>query len=282
MSTVNRIQYETVGTGPTILVLHGTPGGHDQALAMMRPLCVRGFQLLAPSRPGYLGTPLDVGRTPAEQARAFAGLLGALGERRLVVAGLSGGGPIAIELAVRYPESVRALLLLSAVSQRHKTPGSSFTRRLALSNAAASTMRLLYRSSPALAARMMFQVLSTLRGSALTTYVRSVVADPMSRKALGDLLATMVQSELRRAGLENDVEQQALWERPVVGALRCQVLLVHGRADGRVPLAHAESFVRDCPQATLVVIEQGSHLSFLGPGSTAANERMVTFLRDLP
>jgi pimeloyl-ACP methyl ester carboxylesterase len=74
--------------GPIMLFLHGAPGGYDAA-----PDAGENFRLLAPSRPGYLSTPLETGRTPAEQARAYAALLDALEIREpVLVMAPSGGG----------------------------------------------------------------------------------------------------------------------------------------------------------------------------------------------
>jgi pimeloyl-ACP methyl ester carboxylesterase len=275
-----RIEYEALGVGPAILALHGTPGGHDQALAVLRPLVARGFRLLAPSRPEYLGTSLDVGRTPAEQADAVAGLLDDLDEGPLIVAGFSGGGPTAIELAVRHPRKTKALLLLSAVAGRLVTPGTPLIRRMALSDSTGWLLRALFERSRVLGARMLLQRLSTLKGVALTDYVHALVADPSDCDRLRDLLTTMTASSRRRVGLENDVRQQARWDRPSLEAIACPVLVVHGRADGSVPFSHAESVARHCPRATLVAVEAGSHLCYLGPGSAAANERVVSFLRE--
>src|SRR5678816_124370 len=51
------IEYGTFGEGSPILVLHGTSGGWDQGIAAARGLVGHGFQLIAPSRFGYLRTP---------------------------------------------------------------------------------------------------------------------------------------------------------------------------------------------------------------------------------
>jgi pimeloyl-ACP methyl ester carboxylesterase len=53
------VEYAIEGDGPPVLVVHGTPGGSDQALAMGRFLAEAGLRVIAPSRPGYLDTPLD-------------------------------------------------------------------------------------------------------------------------------------------------------------------------------------------------------------------------------
>src|SRR5215813_1519330 len=73
------MEYIQYGAGPAVLWLHGTPGGCDQAAFVAAGLAKCGFRLVCPSRPGYLGTPLAVGRTPAEQADALAALLDTLG-----------------------------------------------------------------------------------------------------------------------------------------------------------------------------------------------------------
>src|SRR5687767_5745613 len=66
------IEYRLQGEeGP--IILYVSPAGYDSIAA-----APAGFRILALSRPGYLASPLDAGRTPAEQAMAYAALLDAL------------------------------------------------------------------------------------------------------------------------------------------------------------------------------------------------------------
>ncbi len=53
-----RIVYGTHGEGPPVLVIHGAGGGFDQALHTAK-MFGQGFQWIAPSRFGYLGTSLS-------------------------------------------------------------------------------------------------------------------------------------------------------------------------------------------------------------------------------
>src|SRR5574341_959670 len=62
------IEYAMQGEGPAVLVIHGCPGGYDQGLVAARLTRDPSFKFIAPSRPGYLRTPLKVGRTPEAQA----------------------------------------------------------------------------------------------------------------------------------------------------------------------------------------------------------------------
>ena len=97
------VEYAERGEGEPILSIHGTLGGWDQGLVAGEYLRVNGFRIIAPSRPGYLGTPLSTGRTFAQQGDALAALLDVLEIDRIIVFALSGGGPAGYELAVEAP-----------------------------------------------------------------------------------------------------------------------------------------------------------------------------------
>ena len=107
------IEYATLGDGeePAVLVIHGTPGGYDQGLMMALRIGPWSLHVIAPSRPGYLGTALDVGKTPRDQADAYADLLDALSISRAAIVALSGGGPSSIQFAAHHPERCAALVL---------------------------------------------------------------------------------------------------------------------------------------------------------------------------
>jgi 2-hydroxy-6-oxonona-2,4-dienedioate hydrolase len=106
------IEYAVVGDGPPVLVVHGAGGGFDQGLDIARPLTERGFRVIAVSRFGYLRTPLPADASPAAQADAHACLLDALGLQRVAVFGASAGAPSSMQLALRHPQRIRALMLL--------------------------------------------------------------------------------------------------------------------------------------------------------------------------
>jgi 2-hydroxy-6-oxonona-2,4-dienedioate hydrolase len=106
------IEYATAGTGKPLMMIHGTGGGFDQGLRFGHALTQRGFQVVAPSRFGYLGSPMPMQATPALQADALAELLDHLGIDRLPVAGGSAGALSAAEFAIRHPDRCSALILL--------------------------------------------------------------------------------------------------------------------------------------------------------------------------
>ncbi len=106
------IEYQERGTGVPLLMVHGSGGGHDQGMAFAGSLAQRGIRVIAVSRFGYLRTPMPLDASPAAQADAHMCLLDALGIRLAAVLGGSAGGPSAMQMAIRHPDRVSALVLL--------------------------------------------------------------------------------------------------------------------------------------------------------------------------
>ena len=113
-----RLYYEEHGQGPPILCVHGT-GGSALMWAAAVPELARLGRVLVYDRRGCTRSqrpdPYDT-TSVAEHADDAAALLEALGAAPAAVVGRSYGGEIATNLALRYPERVRALVLLEGAS----------------------------------------------------------------------------------------------------------------------------------------------------------------------
>ncbi len=107
------IEYAVRGSGYPVLVVHGNGGGFDHGLALGQGYLGEGFQIIAPSRFGYLRTPLPAGATPALQADAFACLLDALHIERAALLASSAGSTAALQFALRHPQRLSGLVLHS-------------------------------------------------------------------------------------------------------------------------------------------------------------------------
>jgi pimeloyl-ACP methyl ester carboxylesterase len=117
----------TPGQRP-LLMIHGTGGGFDQGLLFARRLVDAGWQVIAPSRFGYLRTPFPADASSEAQADAFAALLDALGIERLPVIGGSAGALPAIAFALRHPQRCSALVPIvpaTHVPGRPATPAAA-------------------------------------------------------------------------------------------------------------------------------------------------------------
>lgn len=114
---LGEIEFHSIGKGTPILFVHG---GHSNCY---ETLCHKGFdlekfQLITPSRPGYGKTSLANNNTPRRAARLFVKLLDHLSIEKVIVYGISAGGPTAIALAATYPERTEKMILASAVSKK--------------------------------------------------------------------------------------------------------------------------------------------------------------------
>jgi len=83
---------------------------------------------------------------------------------------------------------------------------------------------------------------------------------------------------VRQAGLWNDLHQFAHLPVYPLEQITCPTLVVHGRADGNVPLAHAEFVARVVPNAELFALEDFGHFVWVGPGAGQAAGKVSAFL----
>src|ERR1700674_4915971 len=101
------------GAGPVAVLLHGQPGDRHDWDDVVASLNGR-LRALVPDRPGYGATGGPAGGF-ADNAAAVLHLLDARGVASAVVVGHSWGGGVALDLAIRQPDRVGALVLVASV-----------------------------------------------------------------------------------------------------------------------------------------------------------------------
>ena len=119
------IEYQDVGAGVPLLVVHGSGGGHDQGMAFAGTLAQHAVRVIAMSRFGYLGTQMPADASATAQADAHVCLLDALGVGRAAVKGGSAGAPSALQMAIRHPDRFSALILLVPLAYKPATQADS-------------------------------------------------------------------------------------------------------------------------------------------------------------
>jgi len=261
------------GDGEPVLVIHGTLGGWDQGLVAGEFLHVNGYRVIAPSRPGYLGTPLETGRTFADQGDALAALLDALGIDRIPVIAFSGGGPTAYELASRHPHRVSRLVPVDAVCIPGRLPGA--TARIGARDSLARTQLWLLRHAtrPTLAA--MLRAVGTEPRSVASERAAELAAIPGRSALLEATLEASLDAARRRPGMDNDfvVFTPAPLER-----ITCPTLIVHARSDKMAPPANAEYAHAHITGSELYWMD-GSHVAFALEAGDTAPAHVVEWLR---
>jgi pimeloyl-ACP methyl ester carboxylesterase len=280
-----RIEWSLYGdVGPFVAGIHGGPGGYDQIAALYPGMLNKGFRILAWSRPGYLRTPLKVGKTFAEQADALAALMDALKIEKLAVVAFSAGGPVALEFALRYPERLSALILESAVSRRYVINPENVEEhllysRLMFNDPVVWIFNLLAKHRSGNILKSVIEIESTLDEKQVEVIVSHIMNNPKKERILIGLIKSMSPASLRRAGLENDLKQLERLEDLQLEKIGAPALIIHGIHDADVPFDHAEFAAKSIPKAELFSIEEGFHIMSLCDGDSEVTEKKLDFLR---
>jgi len=257
------MEYAERGQGPAILSVHGGPGGYDQGLGLGEFFRANGFRTIAPSRPGYLGTPLDTGRTPEEQADALAALLDALKVEKIPVIAASAGGPSSYLLAARHPDRVSCLLEIDSVCLDYQPDVSFLEEKLFLSKAGIWLLRFFLDHFPESTVKSFLKTESTLDRHEITVRAREILQDEGKYAFLRFLMATMSEHfPERQDGVHNDLSQMAAITRLDLAPITCPALIIHGTADKDVPPRHGEYAKAAIAGAELYWIDGGSHIGF--------------------
>jgi pimeloyl-ACP methyl ester carboxylesterase len=243
-----RLHYETQGSGPDLVMIHGASGSLRDLTFALRDRLTDRFRVTVVDRPG-LGHSDPLGETSlAAQARHIAAGMAALGVSDPMVLGQSYGGSVALAWAL--DGGPRALVLVGSPSL--PWPG---------------------KLDP------WYRLTSTAPGRALAIPLASAfVPDAYVRSAIGAVFAPDpvppgydawlgAPLTLRRSALAaNTAQVNALREElvamePRYPTLTLPVEMIHGSADTIVPLdIHSQPLSQLLPNARLTVIDGAGHM----------------------
>jgi pimeloyl-ACP methyl ester carboxylesterase len=279
------VEYRIDGDrGPFLLIVHGGPGGYDQTNALFRDMLGKGFRVISFSRPGYLRTPIQDGRTFTEQADLAAELLDNLHIGKAAVLGYSAGGPVAIELASRHPDRVWALILECAVTRKWTVSPDNLQEKiffgyLMYSDPFLWASDITGKLAPRLVGMSTIEMESSLDRSEEKKLVASIMKDERRQAVLRDMVKSMSPEELREEGMNNDVDQlKKIRELPLAG-IRVPALIVHGARDADVPVENARYASTMIPGSELFIVKDGFHVMILTDSANEITARRVSFLK---
>jgi pimeloyl-ACP methyl ester carboxylesterase len=255
------IEYAEAGQGSPLLVVHGAGGGFDQSLYLCAPLADSGFRVIAPSRFGYLRTPLPADASAEAQADAHAALLDALKIPRAAVLGASAGAPSAMQFALRHPERTAALVLLvPAAYPAFVAPRSDGGAPERMSKATAVLFDTALRSDFLfwLAPRVLGR---TVRRAILATppaVIEQATAEERARVA--GVLERILPVAPRRLGLVNDARVTSSLPRYDLERIAAPTLAISLEDDLFRTYEGARYSAQHVPGARFVVYPSGGHL----------------------
>ena len=272
-TTKGPIEYTLLGSGPVVLVCHGT-SSNCFSTDLTGPLVEAGFSVLTPSRPGYGRTPLSIGQSAAEAGMGLAALLDSINVQTCAVVAISGGGPTGVTLAAMYPQRITRLVLAEAITCPEDRPNEpAYKDQTAfygsMHNITWAMLGLMSRLSPRSMARQTLAIFST--------------HDPedglncLSNKDI-EKICRFYQGRSSRKGALNDLTHTVGIN--VLSAICQPTLVIHSREDKSVPFSHAEWAQNHIPQTTLCEAGITGHFFWVGPDYERICKRLVAFLKE--
>lgn len=249
-----RLYYEEHGSGEPILCIHGTGSSTALWRGPAATLATRGRTIIYDRRGfGRSERPEPFVTNVPQQTDEAAALLDALGAAPAVVIGRSHGGEIAADLALRYPEHVRALALLE---------GGGLTLSAAFREWLEGVRELVFAAA------------ETDMGTVGEVFLRAV---------LGDDAWEETPEEVRRVFTENGPAMVAEERGGLLGASASELaaisqptLVIGARDSGPVFAEATELTAQAIPSARLEWVEGGHLIDAAHPAVLAFVDEVLT------
>ena len=251
------IEVQEAGDGIPLLMVHGSGGGHDQGMAWAQPLVREGVRVVAMSRFGYLRTARPDDASPEAQADAHVCLLDALGITRAAVMGVSAGAPSAMQLAIRHPERVSALVLVVPIAYK---PGDVASTVQAVSDTKDTVLLRLLGSDFLFWTALQVARDQVIRHVLATPPALVAAAGAPERRRVNELADRILPVSARAAGLRDDTRLGKGLQPYALASIAAPTLVVSARDDGFGTYAPAGYTAGQIPGATFMGFDQGGHL----------------------
>ena len=250
-TSMGLVEAVVTGNGNAIIISHGSGGGYDMGLWLAN-LIGGQFHYIAPSRFGYLRSPLPPNPTPEKQADTYAALLDTLQVNSTIIIGLSAGGPSALQFALRHSERCCGLVMISAAS-RSVPPLSPFLRAVYSFMLKSDLIPwLLYSIAPH----------AVFKGNGVSRkLLKKIMPDREKMHLLDELYHTTYPSTLRRNGMINDMQQLTNFPAYPMESITISSLVVHAVNDPIMPFDMGEYTADTIPNAQFLRMEDGGHFT---------------------
>ena len=250
------IEYQEAGAGVPLLAVHGSGGGHDQGMAFASALEKEGIRVIAMSRFGYLRTPMPADASADAQADAHVCLLDALGIRQAAVMGGSAGAPSALQMAIRHPDRVSALVLLVPLAYKPPTQADSAPPMPAWVE---NTMVRLISSDFLFWAALHVARSQVIKVVLATPPESLATASPGERARVNAMLDNILPVSIRAEGLISDTAVGKHLATAPLESVRAPTLIISARDDRYGTYATAKYTASRIAGAKFVGFDKGGH-----------------------
>jgi pimeloyl-ACP methyl ester carboxylesterase len=236
------IRYVRRGSGPPVVLVHGLASSIYTWAAVLPRLAER-YDVVAIDLPGFGGSDIPPRLDASIADRLLPEVMDGLGLARASLAGNSLGGAISAVTAARHPERVDRLVLIDAAAYNFNPAD-----RPPLLRAMARVPTRLVRALP--------------HRPLMRQGLKQVYYDDtkVTEERVEEYLAGMSRPGAREAAQALLTQGDDFGLPGALRQVRAPTLVIWGREDAWIPVAHADRFVRDIPGARSVILERCGHV----------------------
>jgi len=255
--------------GRWIALVHGMFASHRWWREQVRALSTL-YRVLAVDLRGHGGSsPLRRRIDIAKFSEDLRHLLDSLNIEELALVGWSLGGLVAMDFASRYPDRVKALVLLTTRARR-------------------SLIRVLKTVGDYVRGRLFWLMVNMFYPPGevdriLLSFMRREVERSLSKRASEDLIDWIVNeiASSRREGAFNVLLSAVTADvRSRLRGIKAPTLIIAGGRDKSIPLKYSEEIHKEVASSKLVVLEGCGHYALL-ECADEVNELILSFLREV-
>lgn len=269
------------GDRPILLIMGAMNQGVVWPEDFCRHLAERGYFVVRyDHRDTGLSSTVDYQATPYRLNELTADALAVMrahGMQKATVIGLSMGGYIAQLLAIEHPEQVDRLVLISSTADQRPYMAATMGQSVAGFDLPGPGPALLdyIRAAAAQPARSPAEIEKSLLDGWAVTYGGNR-AFPREQVTAALRLAASRAPDQRAAFHHAFAVAMSPDRRDGIRLIRAPTLVIHGKSDICLPLAHGEYLARNIPRARLEVFDMGH--SFMGAWDDEILASIVAFL----
>lgn len=246
-----------------MLIVHGAGGGYNQGEYFAK-LVGGNYRWIAPSRFGFLGSPVPNGANSVLQADAYACLLDALDIDRVGVVGVSMGGPSSLLFALRHPQRTTSLVMISAAS--HAIPPRP---------AILASVFKVFLNDFVYWSMVKLSPSGLLAALGVPTEVQKQLS-PQEVARLHAFLESIEPMGARQNG-QNLEQHMSEYDAGQIREIRAPTLVMHAPDDTLIPIEQGEFAAKNIPEAQFITMEKGGHLALMFDMNARAREGSAVF-----
>jgi pimeloyl-ACP methyl ester carboxylesterase len=252
--------------GSKALFVHvGTPSGAIADEHAIRVAAERGLRYVTYARPGYGDSTRRPGRAVADCVEDVRAIARALGLDRLLVVGISGGGPHALACAALAPDLVTACAPIGSVAP-FDAEGLDFLAGMGPENVVEFGLAVEGEDALRPYLEREAEVFGAVSGEQVAAALGGLV-DEVDRAALSGPYADLIAAQCREAlrtgiwgWLDDDLAFARAWGVPL-DAVRVPVTIWQGAHDRMVPFEHGRWLADHVAGARAELLPDEGHLS---------------------